>query len=202
MKILIFLCLISALASCDFIESLDRNRLAPEVSLEVGPEEGEAPLDVRFEYAASDPDGNPLECTLEFGDGASAELTSCKGVTFHTYAEPGGKVATFRAADGEFESVSQVGVRVTATPEDETELSLSASPEEGEAPLLVAFGWDSQGLSGSCTLDPGDGGEVIDIEDCETATQAFHTFEQAGGFVASLRWGGEGASVAVRVSGP
>lgn len=81
----------------------------------------------------------------------------------------------------------------------------SAEPAEGEAPLLVGFGWDVVDLEGdmlACTLEFGDGAKET-VENCADVTDTFHTFEKPGGYTVMLTANdgvnNAAASVAVRV---
>lgn len=84
----------------------------------------------------------------------------------------------------------------------------SAEPAEGEAPLLVGFGWDVVDLEGdmlACTLEFGDGAKET-VENCADVTDTFHTFEEPGGYTVVVRIADGlntvAASVPVRVLEP
>ena len=71
----------------------------PTASLAANPSSGTAPLTVTFSRSASDPDGDPLSCTLDFGDG-STPATGCTGTVTHTYPSAGTYAARFTVDDG------------------------------------------------------------------------------------------------------
>jgi len=72
------------------------------------PPTGEAPLQVSFTAAASDPDGDELTYAWDFGDGA----TSDQQAPTHVYEEPGQYVAELTVSDGEYEASDSVTVTV------------------------------------------------------------------------------------------
>jgi glucose/arabinose dehydrogenase len=70
---------------------------APTASADANPTSGPTPLDVTFDGSrSSDPDGDALSYSWDFGDGLSG---SGARVT-HTYTEPGGYTATLHVRDG------------------------------------------------------------------------------------------------------
>ena len=195
--------LLILLTSCAFVESLDSNRYPPNVDLEVTPSEGEAPLPVEIRWDISDDDGNALSCTIVVEE-TEQRIEDCplEGSIFYTFTQVGDLVVEFNASDGEFNTSASRGVKVNASEEEpaETRVELTATPQTGRAPLLVGFEWRVSGLDDQpCTLDFGDGQSVA-VENCTRVNDAFHTYEQAGGFVAELRFdGGAGATTQVRV---
>lgn len=59
------------------------------------------------------------------------------------------------------------------------ELTLSATPTSGRAPLTTTFNWtgiEPRGEPVPCTLDPGDGSGAYKIDDCLTTTSMSHTY--------------------------
>ena len=189
------------LAGCAFVESLDSNRYPPNVDLDVTPGEGEAPLPVEIRWAVSDDDGNALTCTILVEE-TEEVVDDCpqEGSVFYTFTQTGGQVVDFTVSDGEFNRSASRGVRVLASEGPEAHVELAATPQTGRAPLLVGFEWRVSGLDNQpCTLDFGDG-EGVAVENCTRVSDAFHTYDQAGGFVAELRFeSGAGATTQVRV---
>lgn len=64
----------------------------------------------------------------------------------------------------------------------------AAEPAEGQAPLLVGFGWsaaDAEGDVLTCTLNFNDGA-TDEIENCGQVANHFHEYTQSGGYVAVL----------------
>ena len=176
----------------------------PVARLSADPLEGLAPLTVTFQASASDPDGDALTCSLDFGDGASMD-TACEASVEHTYTERGDYLVVFTALDSRG-SVDQASVTVAVTtPNEPPTASLSASPTSGEAPLSVTFertSSDPDGDALTCTLDFGDGSQT---DGC--SGNVSHTYREAGRFEAvfTVR-DGEGetatATAVVEVSEP
>jgi PKD repeat protein/glucose/arabinose dehydrogenase len=91
----------------------------PEISsVSADPTGGFAPLDVDFDVAASDPDGDELTYEWDFGDGSA---TSDEQSPTHTYTEPGEYEAEVTVSDGENQTSDSVTVTVLA--EDDPEAS-------------------------------------------------------------------------------
>jgi parallel beta-helix repeat protein len=93
--ILSFICIaVVFVISCD--NQLDENR-APSAVINATPQSGTAPLSVSFNASASsDPDGDTLVYSWNFGDGASGSGIE----TSHTYNNPGAYTATLTVDDG------------------------------------------------------------------------------------------------------
>ena len=97
---------------------------------------GEAPLTITFYASASDADGDPITCTLDYGDGSAKSTFSCAGVVqqTHTY-NAGTYTATLTANDGRGGSTAQsLSIVVTAP------LSVCPAPSGaslGAQPLAV-----------------------------------------------------------------
>jgi len=109
----LFLALVALLlAGCNASDaSLNR---PPKAALSASPTTGDAPLAVTFTRSASDPDGDPLRCTLDFGDG-SAPTGGCNGSLRHTYQNPGTYTAKFTADDAHGHAVTKT-ITVTVDP--------------------------------------------------------------------------------------
>ena len=85
-----------------------RGSQAPVVDTVADPVRGQAPLRVRFEAVATDPDGPESQLIYEwdFGDEAGTQFGR---VVSHTYTEPGEYQATVKVTDG-------AGVSTTSEP--------------------------------------------------------------------------------------
>jgi len=58
--------------------------------------------EILVSYSASDPEGAPVTCSLNFGDGSVLNLTACNiGTQAHTYSQAGSYTVTFTASDSE-----------------------------------------------------------------------------------------------------
>ncbi|WP_234555295.1 PKD domain-containing protein [Thermus caliditerrae] len=84
------------LASCEWTAL---NRPPRLLAFQANPLEGEAPLTVRFTWQAEDPDGDPLTCMLELGDGTERTFAPCGSGTIHTYSSPGNYPARLQVQD-------------------------------------------------------------------------------------------------------
>lgn len=67
----------------------------PSALIRAVPESGSAPLEVNFSSLSSDPDGDALSCSWNFGDLQIASQCSVN----HTYENPGEYIATLTVAD-------------------------------------------------------------------------------------------------------
>lgn len=166
--------------------------IAVEIELKATPQQGHPPLDVEFTWRLLPmEDGEPLPCTLDFGDDSPPErITDCTETNSfeHTYLytsrlepETGGSyVPTLRLDGVKAESKSQVT----------TEWTFRGEPETGDAPLDAWFTWHipwpSDRKAPACELDPGDGSEKLVFDDCLATTEAEHRFERRGSFVPML----------------
>jgi PKD repeat protein len=160
---------------------------APVVEKPVAdPGRGPAPLEVRFEAAATDPDGpeNQLSYRWDFGDNNGIQFGR---VVRHTYMEKGVYFATVRVTDaaGVVTTSAQVKITVDDPPGNKppNAVEAAADPLRGTAPLPVQFSshpTDPDGDTLVVTWDFGDGG---------TATGAIppvHTYTAPGVYVATV----------------
>ena len=79
-----------------------RINTAPVITnFSASPTSGEAPLTVTFYASASDADGDPITCTLDYGDGSAKSTFSCAGAVqqTHTY-NAGTYTAILTVSDG------------------------------------------------------------------------------------------------------
>ena len=185
------LLLISTLTGCSIIAELTEQNSPVIENFTVDPEEGYAPLEVLYEWSISDSDGDSVRCILDYGDSDMTSISNCDEVTaeFHVYQEPGSYIITLKANDGGSEVRRTAAVVVdedsNSSPEDEdfAITSLIAQPNQGAAPLLTALSWtlEAEGPA-TCTLSFDDGTDDEVIENCQDVTDAFHTFEDEGGY--------------------
>ena len=179
------------LTACEDLSRYQPPQAAPVVTLSAEATQGAAPFTTEFILDVQDEDSAELDCVLEFGDAQRVEKERCAGRTnlFHTYDAPGTYQARLSVTDGKTSALAETSINVVASSEDDVELLFTATPERGNAPLIVEFEWTSTGLSGqSCVLDFGEG-ETQEIENCDQVTNTFHTFESPGGFVVTLTFG-------------
>lgn len=102
----------------------------PEASFTADPTSGEAPLDVHFDASASsDPDGDALTYSWNFGDGA----TTTGEMADHTYTDAGEFTVTLTVSDGELT-------------DDATATIMVSEPDAGDGITLSATGYKVRGL--------------------------------------------------------
>jgi PKD repeat protein len=168
-------------------------------SLTATPLSGQAPLAVNFSAMVSNYGGN---YTVDFGDGTTGSLQTfasgqvCPlngncvyGSASHTYTYPGTYTAKLEDVSGcttngcTARPSSVLGI-VTINVTGNTQVSLTASPASGQAPLAVNFG--ASGMSSQYFYD-------IDFGDGQTSdglggayTTASHTYTSAGTYTALL----------------
>jgi len=157
---------------------------APSVTLSADKQSGQTPLTVNFTATASDPDGNTLFYTWDFGQGTQLEGSSSR--TF-TYRQAGTFNVMVTVSDGQMSQSATVTVTVSeGTPPEPGNnpptVDLSADMTEGEAPLSVQFSTqasDPDGDSLSYTLNFGDGATSSSANDT-------HTYREPGTYTASV----------------
>ncbi|ADI13817.1 PKD domain-containing protein [Truepera radiovictrix] len=150
----------------------------PTVTLSGSTAQGPAPLTVSFNATASDPDGDPLTYRWNFGDGTTAEGNASQTVT---YTEPGEYTASVVVSDGLAEARASFSVRVTegAVGSTPPEVTVDATPLQGEAPLAVTFTATTDAEGVSFLWDFGDGTISSD-------NPARHTYRTPGSYTASV----------------
>ncbi|MEO9326257.1 PKD domain-containing protein [Nocardioides sp. C4-1] len=122
---------------------------APLVRAGVSTQAGDAPLNVTGTGSAEDPQNDDMTYKWDFGDPGTATNIVDGTRGNHTYAKPGVYTATFSATDpsgnvGKRSFRIVVGGEPPVDPEPEEpvreiELTASAAPSTGEAPLPVSF---------------------------------------------------------------
>jgi PKD repeat protein len=156
----------------------DKENRPPTVTLSGSTSQGPAPLTVSFNATASDPDGDPLTYRWNFGDGTTAEGNASQTVT---YTEPGEYTATVIVSDGLAEARASFSVRVTegAAGGSPPEVTVDATPLQGEAPLEVTFTATTDADDVSFLWDFGDGTISSD-------NPVRHTYRTPGSYTASV----------------
>ncbi|HEX3044018.1 MAG TPA: PKD domain-containing protein [Bacillota bacterium] len=134
---------------------------SPSVSLAASPTSGKAPLMVTFTATASDPDGDVLSYSWNFGDGSPVQ--SGGATASHIYQNAGTYNARVTVSDGKGGTTS-AGQTITARVNQPPSIpSFSANPTIGRAPLTVNFsatGSDPDGDLLSINWNFGDGSPV------------------------------------------
>lgn len=159
---------------------------APTVVASANPTSGAAPLEVKFNAIATDPDGKIKTYQWDFdGNGAYDHTSSTTPVTTHTYSKKGSYNATIQVTDSSgLKRTDAVRIEVGAAPEAKA----SANPKSGPAPLEVVFkasGTDSDGTIAFYEWDfDGDGNyDWKKVADGNTT----HTYSSAGSYSVVLR---------------
>jgi YD repeat-containing protein len=111
-------------AAGNLLEVQHTGNQPPTVSLSAAPTSGNAPLAVSFAAAGSDPDGDTLAYSWDFGDGAAAGNGA---EVSHLYAQGGVYTATVTVSDGLATASAQAGIAINWPPV----VSLAATPTVG-----------------------------------------------------------------------
>ncbi len=178
---------------------------APKVSLSASPTEGAAPLTVSFKADASDPEGDMLTYTWDFGNGERADGNTSRTVT---YREHGSYTAVVTVSDGSSQTLAHAEVKVTGTAPPQAKntapniVQVLAKPPSGTTPLETEFSVAAKDTDGDPLFyvwDFGDG--VVSGEN-----PARHTYQKAGTYEVSVtvgdRNGGKTSErVTVKVTG-
>ncbi|MBD3343767.1 MAG: PKD domain-containing protein, partial [Chitinivibrionales bacterium] len=175
----------------------------PSANFTADPASGEAPLDVTVDASgSSDPDGDNLSYTWDFGDGVSSS-----GMTAgHTYTTAGNYTITLTVSDGNGGSdQATTAISVSSQPANNApSASFTAMPTSGEAPLAVSVdasgSTDPDGDALSYSWNFGDGVS-------SSGPTASHTYTSAGNYTITLtvndgNGGSDQATEAIAVSTP
>ncbi len=151
----------------------------PVASFTATPDSGPATLDVTFDGSASeDPDGDVISYSWDYGDGSSG----IGQTSSHRYTIAGTYTATLLVSDGEL-SHSISTIIMVDQPNQAPVASFIASPQMGDAPLIVSF-------DGSASQDP-DGDQLTFSWDFGDGTSGIgeileHEYAIAGNYTATL----------------
>src|SRR5262249_47674817 len=160
---------------------------APRADFRADPLAGRAPLTVRFTNRSSDPDGDAITSTWDFGDGTQ----STESDPTHTYDSAGKFIVRLLVTDaqGLSSGPKATTISVTAgtgggpTPGNHAPLAdFDADPTSGAAPLTVSFvsrSTDSAGDAIAAHWDFGDGSASGDLNPT-------HVYTSGGEFVVTL----------------
>jgi PKD repeat protein len=89
----------------------------PTANVTASPHNGSAPLNVTFELAGADADGDALNWTLDLGDGNQTNGTELPATYEHSYNASGNFTATLTVSDGATAATDSVNVTVEASEE-------------------------------------------------------------------------------------
>ncbi len=163
------------------VESQPSNK-PPTVSLSATPTSGEVPLSVELTANATDPDGNTLTYSWDFGDG---NKTGNKSKETHMYNNAGTFTVKVTVSDGKGGSATDsTEITVKAVPKNNPPtVSLSATPTNDTSPLTVKFKADASDIDNDTltySWDFGDG-DKTGGKNKET-----HTYQQEGTYTAKV----------------
>ena len=151
--------------------------VAPTVEAAGDPTAGKPPLAVQFSATGTDPDGDALTYSWDFGDGGKSLLQNPS----HTYTTAGTYTATVTVSDGRGGTATDTVV-VTVANRAPT-VQLTATPTSGKAPLNVSFtatGSDPDGDALTYQYDFGDGSKPA------KGRTATHKYGKAGTYTAKV----------------
>lgn len=96
----------------------------PSATLSASKVNGSVPLNVTFDLSGSDPDGDSISWSLDFGDDSEAVQgdESTLGPYPHTFNDTGVYEVLFTVRDGEFETVKRENITVVPAAEEEPNL--------------------------------------------------------------------------------
>ncbi len=151
---------------------------APTAVISATPESGMAPLEVRFTGDQSFDDTAIASYNWNFDNGGTSNMAN----PIHIFSEPGSYEVTLAVIDDEgLQDIENVTIQVNA-PNLPPNAVITATPLEGDSPLLVAF-------TGSASSDD----SIIstyfwDFGDGDTATldDPVHTYNNPGSYTAIL----------------
>ena len=114
----------------------------PTTQLNVSKDQAYADIEeIQVTYSASDPEGAPVTCTLNFGDGSVLNLTACSlGTKAHTYDQAGSHTVTFTASDNKG-ATSQKKLTVTVLDSSKTCYAAIAAASSQSLEPARAHGW-------------------------------------------------------------
>ncbi len=158
----------------------------PTVSLTANPQTGEAALEVTFKATTSDPDGDNLTISWDFGDGQTAQDQTERK---HTYQNSNVYTAKVTVSDGKGGTANDsVQITVTAKNND-PEVKLTADKTSGAIPLTVNFTANASDVDNdnlTFSWDFGDG-KTLSIQTTEEMEEKqSHTYDKVGTYTAKV----------------
>jgi len=154
---------------------------------------GLAPLTSMFAIDTSDPQGLPVDYTINYGDGSALERGTAQNPyptiqVAHTYQTPGAYQAIIMATNGQGASaVQQVAITALSVPNNPPTAMLAVTPTQGVAPVDVAASVDATDPDGdqlTYSIDFGDGSAVQ--QGSLPVADLGHTYTAAGTFSVRL----------------
>ena len=174
------------------IVTLEEDNTPPVIEkFTANPTGGLVGVSVTFTSRVSDADEDSLKCSIDFGDGARKDETSCTFLETvkHQYNSVGTFTARFSVTDGTNTVSESIGIKVR---EKENKAPIinrfEAIPKEGHSPLIASFYMDvtdPDGDSVSCKIDFGDG-TSSQQNSCNLLNGVTHQYIGIGSYTAKL----------------
>jgi PKD repeat protein len=151
------------------------DNLVPSADIKATPQSGIAPVSVSFDPQVQGGDA-PLSFAWDFGDGN----TSTTRNPSHTYQTPGTYTASVTVTDDNGDTGTDT-IDITVTDNSVPQVTASATPTSGLAPLQVQFSSNASGGDAplSYSWEFGDG-------TTSTTQDPIHTYQTAGQYTATL----------------
>ncbi|MEV6892251.1 MULTISPECIES: PKD domain-containing protein [Kribbella] len=153
----------------------------PTAVLNVTPTSGLPPMQITADAGAStDPQGQTLSYSFDFGDGTAAGPQAAASIT-HLYVNSGSYTVKVTVTDTSGLSDSTTQLVTVAVPAASPTAALTVTPTSGQVPLPVTAdasgSTDPQGQALSYTYDFGDGSPIVGPQSTATAP---HTYAAGG----------------------
>ncbi len=130
------------------ITNCEEENLPPSAELSVDKVSGTDPLEIRFDFSGTDPDGQVKSYQLDFeGDGVSDFESATAGFQMYEYTKPGSYNAKLTVTDNQGASSSKQVV-ISVIENKPPTVTTTASVVEGYAPLRVNFSANSSDVDG------------------------------------------------------
>lgn len=146
---------------------------------------------VSISASITDPDKNPLTCTVSWGDGSAPQSVDCAAVSglTHTYSAYGSYQITLEAKDAQTSTTQSVAVVPFDQSRAPSILSFEQLALTDPFKASVGFSVDDPDAADTltCTLDWGDGSARVNVP-CARAARVTqeHTYKQGGDYAVML----------------